>query len=127
MSITSIRTSLIQGIVGAALGVPVKWPNASFTTPLNSLWVRATLMAGIPSEITQNTDRVDGLLYIDVFAPSGSGTVAAYAIADKLNAAFPRNGDKTGALYFRSVSAPNAIDDNVMQIQCRWYGFFERT
>ncbi len=94
---TDLRNALlVVGIENINLPYPIKWPNAPFPEQSSgSTWVRVTPLYGAPTEYAINkTDRIDGVLQIDIFVPSNNGDIVANEICDTLRTALPSNGGK---------------------------------
>ena len=96
MSKLDTRTALIQGVITANVSnYPVKWPNAEFDTPNNTIFVAADLLTMDDEPVTNGIggyNRVFGVLQLSVYAPSGSSDVGALSAVDELENTF-----KTGA------------------------------
>lgn len=95
MSDVNIRAGLLQGVIDANVGYPIKWPNKSFETPANSPWVRATILSAGDDPVTLGSGGYNertGLMQIDIFTPKNSGDLTATAATDTVKAIF-----KTGA------------------------------
>ena len=61
------------------------FPNARFTTPTNSKWMRITVNPLNTVNVSQGGyQRTTGIMTVDLFYPIGSGTTAALAAADDL-------------------------------------------
>lgn len=96
----NVRNAAIQQAQTALAGYTVRYPNQKgFTPPNSSKWLMVTPI--LPSEQFRQAltirDRVDFILQVDVMLPIGSSDVAAYVVADVLDAGFPT--DNTPITY----------------------------
>lgn len=113
---------------------PTSWPNRPFNEPNAATWLKFNILTTPPIEQTLSaTDRVNGLVQIDVMMPKSQGDQDAYDIADILTTSLPKNGDKltNGAtdVFIRTISQPrNAQDPNWhrMIIEISFYSFVPR-
>jgi len=110
-----ITNALIQKILDGSLTQPIKWPNAPFTQPENSVWLMVSIMQGNSDSVTlAETDVITGILQIDIYQPKLSGRNEAYTVANTIENLFTKklpilvNNDK---LWTLSVSAGNGQDE----------------
>jgi len=112
MTIVNIYQGLIQGVVDANLsGYEIEWPNASFTTPNDAIWLRANIldMGDLPVTLgTSGLNEVSGVMQVDVFCPKLTN-----AYLDAINAVSEiktvlKTGEKLAynSQYIRINSAP---------------------
>jgi hypothetical protein len=67
----------------------IKLPNATFTTPTDDKWLRATVLFDEAANVTpDNYQRIFGIFVIDSFVPKGSGDQAQLADAELLRTTF---------------------------------------
>ena len=129
-----LSNSLIQTVIGAAIAQPIKWPNAPFTTPDGSAWVRVTPMYSPPVELTYSgTDELIGVLQIDVFDVPDAGDLLGMQISDQIRQAFPQDGNKVTSggvsVQFNSIGVTGSGEDGVWyktMIEARFYSFVDR-
>jgi len=117
MSQSAIRQALTGHITSLGLTNKINWPNqANWVTPSNELWLRVAYLLGEKSQLTlRETDQLDGVVAIDIFAPKSSGTIASYTIADQLDALFSRLNpiERNGVtIHVRSVQPITPQDDD---------------
>ena len=115
-----LRTALIQSILNASLSYPIKWANAPFDTPTNETWLRVTPLYGQPQPYSMTTtDRIDGVLQIDVFVPKGKGDLIGHQVADEIRQALPVNAEKItqGAVSVQFLSVGVSGED----VEDAWY------
>ena len=98
-----LRLNLPTGITESQ----VKWPNAPFTTPNNSTWLRATVITPevIDRDASNCYKEYQGLFVIDVFAPKNQGSRSALSIADEIANTF----NKVAFPYSFSINADVSI------------------
>lgn len=128
---------LIVGMEAIALPYPTKWPNAPFVDqPNNSTWLRVTPLYGVPNQIgLAKTDRIDGILQIDIFTPRDTGDAIAINIVDALRGALPSNGlaltSGNVSVKFSSCGlAGSSIEDGGWSkfiFEARFYAYVDRT
>lgn len=65
---------------------PASYPNQPFVEPTSERWIRFSIQTGttIPASIGQTMSRTPGVLYIQIFIPTGQGSLPANQIADKI-------------------------------------------
>ena len=70
----------------------VSWPNAPFTTPNNTPWLRATMTSPfiIDQDAAGEYYEYQGYFIIDIFYPKDTGSQAALTTADEISATFSR-------------------------------------
>lgn len=130
-----LRAALIQSVLNASLSYPIKWPNAPFDTPTNETWLRVTPLYGQPSPLSYNkTDRIDGVLQIDVFVPKGKGDLTGHQVADEIRQALPVNAEKITSgnvsVQFSSVGVVGENEEDAWYktiISAQFYTFVDRT
>lgn len=128
---------LVVGMEAIALPYPTKWPNAPFPNqPTNATWIRITPLYGTPFQVgLAKTDRINGVLQVDIFVPRDTGDTVALGIVDDLRQALPNNGqslDSGGVkVKFESVGlSGNGVEDGVWtkyMIEARFYAYVDRT
>lgn len=95
-------------IIAANLGVPIAWPNTTFKKPNPvALWlhVDSTSHTLDPVELSGGVWQEEGTLYVDVFAPTGTGTDAARALAKSVSNIF--RGQYGGPVIYLGGSIGN--------------------
>jgi len=83
-----LRLNLPAGFTEAK----VKWPNAPFTTPNNSPWLRATMVTPeiIDRDASNCYKEYQGFFVVDVFYPKSQGSQLALTTAETLADTFNR-------------------------------------
>lgn len=112
----------------------VQWPNSNFTTPNDSTWLNFNILTGkVFQETLRDTDKINGIVQVDVMIPKLSGENDAYIIADILTSGLPKNNTAivNGATntFIETVSAPRvATDENwhKMIIETSFHAFVPR-
>lgn len=93
----------------------VKLPNAKFTTPSNSKWMRATVISPVVIDVdaSQCYKTYRGLFVVDLFYPKGTGSAAALTAAQSIIDSY------TNVAFGYSVS----IDSNLLVLgeEENWY------
>jgi hypothetical protein len=93
----------------------VKLPNAKFTTPTSSKWMRATVISPVVIDVdaSQCYKTYRGLFVVDLFYPKGSGSAAALTAAQSVIDSY------TKVSFAYSVS----IDSNILVLgeEENWY------
>lgn len=115
---------------------PTKVANRPFNTPNNSTWVNLRLLPGGTFETTlSTTDRINGIMQVDVMMPKNKGDQDAYTISDILTSNLPKNGESLDLqggntkVFIRTISVPRlSSDDNWhrMIIDVAFYAFVPR-
>lgn len=132
----NIVNALIQSVLNASLPYPIKWPNAPFDQPDNATFVRVTPLLSSPIMVALNkTDRVDGVLQIDVFAVKSSGDLIGYEVADTLRQSFPNNGESISEggvnVFFKTVGIMGGAESEEAfyrtMIESSFYAYVDRT
>ena len=128
---------LVVGMEAINLPYPTKWPNAPFPNqPSGATWIRITPLYGTPVQTgLAKTDRVDGVLQVDIFTPRDTGDAVAMGIADDLRQALPVNGQSlnSGGVKVKFSSAGlngNGVDDGGWTkfiFEARFYAYIDRT
>ena len=126
---------LVESFASIELPYPTKYPSAAFTEqPENAPWLRVTPIYGEPIPLAYSTtDRIDGILQIDVFTPKNSGDIIAHQVCDTVRQALPVNGEKRTSgnvsVQFRSVGMSGAPDGDTWDhaiIRATFYTFVDR-
>jgi hypothetical protein len=93
----------------------VKLPNAKFTTPANSKWMRATVISPVVIDVdaSQCYKTYRGLFVVDLFYPKGTGSAAALTAAQSIIDSY------TKVPFAYSVSFDSNI--NVLGEEENWY------
>lgn len=76
---------------GAALGVPIEWPNELEVAPGEALWIRVDMVGDSLQPIEMGPNGMwleDGTLFVDIFAPAGHGTLDARYLAKRITNLF---------------------------------------
>ena len=128
---------LVVGMETINLPYPTKWPNAPFPDqPTGSTWIRVTPLYGTPFQVgLAKTDRINGVLQVDIFVPRDTGDAVALGIVDDLRQALPTNGqslDSGGVkVKFESVGlSGNGVEDGgwtKYMFEARFYAYVDRT
>jgi hypothetical protein len=91
----------------ASLSLPVAWPNEAFTTPEPPapwLAVEASASTDDPIELTGGMWQEDGLVWLHVMIPSGSGIDAGLTIRKSLANAFRSVTDAAVGLIYQGAN-----------------------
>ena len=78
-------------ILAANLGVPVAWPNTTFTKPNPPApWLSVDITSHIlgPVELAGGVWQEEGTLFVDVFVPVGTGSAGARTLAKAVSNIF---------------------------------------
>lgn len=129
-----IKRALTTEFNSMLSGYKVKWPNSNFATPNNETWVAFHIMTGNTFEQSlAYTDRINGLVQLDIMMPKLKGENDAYVIADILNTNLPKNGtplvNGSTSVYIRTIKQPRQSDDpnwHKMIIEVSFYSFVPR-
>ena len=100
MSFLNLKTQAHQRLLGAwADRTPLSLDNAPFDRPLDSAWVRFTIIGGTedPTELGREAYEMQGLFEFQIFTPPGSGSGEAEDLADQAAAVF--RGADFGGIY----------------------------
>lgn len=138
---TAIRGALIGAIAALNLPYAIKWPNKPILkagvayTPNNEVWLRVTPIFGESLQIAlAKTDKINGILQIDVFMPKDSGDLLAHQISDTIRNALPINGEKLTnsgvSVQFEYHKIGTTYTDGtwyVMPLESKFYAFVDRT
>lgn len=88
-----IETALFTRAAGLAAltGLPVAWPNVSFSAPPSGRYLRVSLLPNVTQRLFINSaaHRRPGILQISVVVPLNVGASAATRIAGQVAAHFP--------------------------------------
>lgn len=126
MTPDAIRSALFAEVsaLAAAGTLYVAWPNQAANPPADAIWLRPTLKTGLAIEGEIGVDGLGiraGVLMVSIFAPIGSGTTDALAIAGTVESIFRRRiiggvdcsepytmdiGDDSQGFYHISVTVP---------------------
>lgn len=112
----------------------VAWPNRKFNTPAGSNWLEFNILpGGIFEQTLSDTDRVNGIVQIDVYSPKFKGEDVAFQVADLLNAQLPKNNqpitENQTDIHIRTVSQPRVDNDenwHKMMIDISFYAMVPR-
>lgn len=89
---SKLHAALMQGVVDAALGLPMAVENAPFTKPADgSPWCSVFILENQPSVATlghEGEDAHDGIVQVDLNYPLGKGEAAVRAKADQVASFF---------------------------------------
>lgn len=95
-------------ILAAELGVPIAWPNKTFTRPAPpGPWLSVDITSFVldPIELGGTVWQEEGTLYVDVFVPAGSGSDAARQLAKTVSNLF--RGQYGGPVVYNGGSIGN--------------------
>jgi len=112
----------------------VKWPNSNFVTPNAQTWLKFNIMIGDLFELTlRETDRINGIVQIDVMMEKLKGENPAFVLADILTTNLPKNGvaivNGSTKVFIKNVKPPRIANDNNwhrMIIEVSFYSFVPR-
>lgn len=129
-----IKRALVAGFNTLLSAYKVNWPNSNFTTPNNETWLKFHVMTGQVFEQTYSTtDRINGIVQIDVMMPKLSGENDAYIVADLLTSGLPKNGtplvNGSTEVHIRTIAQPRQVNDDNwhrMSIDVSFYAFVPR-
>lgn len=91
MSLSKVRSAMIQGFTNAALGLPFASENKAFTPPVDAPWSEVCYVPGVPtmgSIGSLGMDELEGYLEVRINVPLNSGTEVVMTKADALRAYF---------------------------------------
>lgn len=92
MSQHKIRAALVKAFIDADFGLSIAHENRHFEPEQGSPWVRFSFAPNPPevSTIGQvGLDKHSGLVFVDIFYPTGEGTGRAATKAEEIRAYFP--------------------------------------
>jgi hypothetical protein len=129
-----IKRALTLSFNTILLAYDVKWPNSNFTTPNAKTWLEFKIMTGELFEQTlTDTDRINGIVQIDVFMQKLKGENDAFIVADLLNSQLPKNNSPIvngiTKVFIRTITPPKQTDDDNwhrMSIDVSFYAFVPR-
>lgn len=93
-----------ERLQAADLGVPIEWPNETFSAPAEGIWLAMDMSSDIlePIDIGAGAWVEEGTLMVDVIAPTGWGTDGARQIAKSVANIF--RGVTSGGISYVSAS-----------------------
>lgn len=92
---------------------PVAYPNAPFDKPDDSPWVRLTIRGGEAQQVAVGAKRIrrPGIVFVQVFAPSGDGDGEALGIAEQVAEVYETM--TVDGIRLRAASIePDGVDDH---------------
>lgn len=92
MTISNIRSALIQAIENLNLALPTAHENVTFTPPENQPWLAVFFLPNQPEVHTlgtQGQDMITGILQVDTYYPVGVGSKDQFDLIDQIRSAFP--------------------------------------
>ena len=115
-------------------GYDVQWPNSKFTTPNSKTWLKFSVMTGqLFQQTLRETDRINGIVQIDVMMSKLKGENDAFIIADILTSNLPKNNlaitNGSTDVFIRTISPPRISSDpnwHKMIIEISFYSFVPR-
>ncbi|AIM40773.1 tail terminator [Idiomarinaceae phage Phi1M2-2] len=130
MTFTDEHAAIINRLLAEVPFIPTEFPNtpvyvdevlSETTTPQNTMWRRVTILRSPATPWTagkNGKDERNGIIDIDIFAPKGSGVLAANAHADLIEAAIKwRNLEQNGVCLHTRTATASPIDGGET-----WYG-----
>lgn len=91
MSLSKVRSAMVQAYVEASLGLSYASENKVFTPPVNAPWAEVTYLPGEPtlgSIGLKGMDELEGYLQVNINTPTNTGTELAMLKVDMLRAYF---------------------------------------
>ncbi len=117
--INRLRSSLPADYTDATF----KKPNAPFTTPSNTKWLRATVLPNATDNVTPDGyKRTFGIFTIDIFYPKGQGDRAQLADAKEIQSLFDNKefgNTKTWSSSVRTIGEQDAW--YLVQVDCEFF------
>lgn len=115
---------LLANLPAGYTAATVKLPNASFTTPANTKWLRATNLFNETENVSAGGcyKRTFGIFVIDLFFPLNSGDQAQLTDSESLKLLF--ENEEFGNTRTQSVSTTLIGEDNSwynLQINVNYY------
>lgn len=112
----------------------IQWPNSKFTTPNAETWLKFNLMTGeVFGQTLTETDRVNGIIQIDVMMQKLKGEKDAFTIADILTTNLPKNNtpiiNGATSVFIKNISPPRTSADDSWHrkiIEISFYAFVPR-
>jgi hypothetical protein len=102
---------------------PIKWPNASFTPPVNGAWVAINIIDADAFNASfgdpgNNLSRHLGTIAVMIFTPLNTGNQLAYQLADQAAAVFRNWTDVTTRVKVRVAPFVRPATD---QSERKWF------
>ncbi|MEQ6281183.1 phage tail terminator-like protein [Kluyvera huaxiensis] len=90
MRITELLESRVA-VICSSLGLPVAWPNIPFTPPDNAPYGRVYVLPAqtVGQDLAGEMRTYQGILQLNIIAPTGSGVTQARGLAKSVSDAFP--------------------------------------
>jgi len=119
-------TNLLNNLPAGYTSATVKLPNRNFNTPLDTKWLRPTVLVQISKEAEAGGGwtRDEGEFIIDTFYPIGGDDLAQLAEAETI-AALYRNKELNGVKCQESLVNINAIETSWYNVQITTNFYYE--
>lgn len=135
MSISSVRTALVNHYSDGAFGMETAYENRKFTPPDNEEWAALFFIPASSEADTQGTqgsDRWDGIVQIDLNYPLDSGESSILAKADAIIQQFKAGTKLLYSGQAVTLKASGRNQGSIVNSQYRisitagWYSFVSR-
>lgn len=135
MSISSVRSALVQHFIDGAFGLDTQYENRKFTPPDNEAWSALFFIpaaAEADTQGTQGSDRWDGIVQIDLNYPLDTGESSILAKADAIIQQFKAGTKLLYSGQAVTLKASGRNQGSIVNSQYRisitagWYSFVSR-
>lgn len=107
-------------------GLNIAYPNISYEPKVDETWLKLFYLPSVSEDETfgKNSERIRGIMQVDIFIPRNTGTMKAYAIQTDLQDIFGKHStvcSNNGIVRITDFDVTAMEEDDWFRLMCEIY------